>query len=105
MFDSKSDFKYYKLDSCYIGFIVLFYFLLEDSDLLWSVIMIILILYCCIIKFPQILQLKTVNIHFLTQFQKVDNPGMVLLSQCGSLWVSSEVAVKLLARAGGCRVA
>lgn len=63
-------------------------------------ILIVLILYCCIIKFPQVLQLLTVHIYFLTEFQKVDHPGVVLPGQRGSLWVSPESAVRLLAGVG-----
>lgn len=42
-------------------------------------IIIVLILCCCMINFSQRLQLETANIYFLTQFQRVKNPGVVLL--------------------------
>lgn len=88
MSDGKSEFKYYKLDSCYL-LSLYSYLLLKDSDLEWSGILILLILYCCIIKFPQVLQLQTEHIYFLTELPKVDHPGVVLQGQrglAGFLW-------------------
>ena len=71
--------------------------MLNDRDLLT--------LYCCMIKFPQILQLNTINIYCLTQLQKVEAPVWFCWIIMVPLWAPHEVAVKLLGRAGSCRMA
>lgn len=95
MFDSESEFKYYKLDSCCIALIVFLFFIercrltmTSDHDCT----------NCRLLhnKIPPTFAASNSK-YFLTEFQKVGHPGVVLPGQRGSLWVSLESAVRLLA--------
>lgn len=98
MFDNESEFKYYKLDSCCIALIVFLFFIerfrltmISDHDCTNS-----LLLHN---KIPPTFAASNSK-YFLIEFQKVGRPGVVLPGQRGSLWVSLESAVELLAGEG-----